>query len=307
MLYQSLPATWEEAKPLLERILQENASTVGKVAGYRRRRPDPPRDLQVTVGTLDVTISWTAPVNPVDVAGWRVYKDTESNLIDKIADPSTTQVKIKLSISSPTAFYISSVNSIGQESIKIQAIGTPAQPNLGSLSGTVSLDTQVSDGVTYNRVTATPATGLNTGTAVDGSGNLKLKNINDASGTTSGPSTNGTGYVVVPEMTLTFTTKGNKVLLVFTCALGLFSSVDATPSGNLAFFRDGVQISADYLIESTQTANGSIAYTTLAGLSLIDSPTAASHTYTVQWKTTSANDNLKALGTGRRFQAIELG
>lgn len=157
----------------------------------------------------------------------------------------------------------------------------------------------------------TPATGLGAaGVAfADLSANLILKNKNDAAGTTSSPSSNGTGYSVMPEMTLTFTTKGNKVLLVFSAALGLGSSANVAVNGDIAFFRDGVQISPDYLIQSSQTANGSVATVGLGGcLSFIDAPTAASHTYDVRWKVpNSSSDAIHSFGTGRRFQAVELG
>ncbi len=150
-MYSALPDNWEEARPLLERILQENAGTTLRVSGTTRRRPHPPQGIGGTVGLQEVTLTWTMPSNSSDIAGWRVYKDDETKLIQSIKDPNTLTAIIKLSVTTPVGFWVSSVNAAGRESVKIQAIATPQGINLGSLSGTVNLDTQVSDGSTYGR------------------------------------------------------------------------------------------------------------------------------------------------------------
>lgn len=160
----------------------------------------------------------------------------------------------------------------------------------------------VKDTSTFAKVTTTPATGLNTGTAVDASGNLLLKNIFGGSGTTSSPATTSLSYVNIPEMTKTSTTKGNSVLVVFSGAV--------TPNngcqGSVAIFRDGSQISPDFTIEQLN-AGATVALAFASSLCFIDTPSAASHTYEVKWKVSGAGQSLTALGTGRTLQVVELG
>jgi len=137
--------------------------------------------------------------------------------------------------------------------------------------------------------------------AVDANGNLLLKNISNGIGTTSGPTTSSTTYAVVPEMTQTITTKGNKVLLTFSTSLTLAEINDV---GIFGFFRDGVQISQDYVI-GTAAVGGS--HAEIVALTYIDSPSAASHTFDVRWKVSNASELLTASGTARTFQVVELG
>jgi hypothetical protein len=59
------------------------------------------------------------------ITAWKIYKDNESNLLQTINDPNATQATIKLSLTAATGFYVSAVNALGQESIKMQVIGTP--------------------------------------------------------------------------------------------------------------------------------------------------------------------------------------
>jgi len=51
--------------------------------------------------------------------------------------------------------------------------------------------------------------------AVDTSGNLILKNKVNAAGVTANPTQPNNTYAVIPEMTTTITTHGNKVLIIF--------------------------------------------------------------------------------------------
>lgn len=120
-MYQDLPNSLGAAKPVLQRVLQENAGTVLQVAGSRKR-PDPPRSLVAQPGSLEVLLTWNAPYRSGDISGWRIYKDSESNLIDSIPDPNVRQARIKVPANTATAFYISSINASGRESIKVQII-----------------------------------------------------------------------------------------------------------------------------------------------------------------------------------------
>jgi len=140
--------------------------------------------------------------------------------------------------------------------------------------------------------------------AVDSSGNLLLKNVNDAVGTTSGPTTTSTTYAVIPEMTQTITFKGNKVLLVFTASMW---SIDS-PVNNVAIFKDGTQLSTDYEFDPGTAGSSALAnHKLIVGITFIDSPSAASHTYDVRWKVGTSGKFFEAVGTARRFQIVELG
>lgn len=148
--------------------------------------------------------------------------------------------------------------------------------------------------------------GTQKGAAVDSSGNLKLKNIVNAVGSTSGPTTTSTTFVTIPEMTATITTKGNKVLITFS---GTFLFSGTLTSGLItafaAIFKDGVQVSgwSAHAVFPT-TALGSF---TLA-LSFVDSPTATSHTYDVRWSMGSGSSlTLTGVSTNRQLQVVELG
>lgn len=161
---------------------------------------------------------------------------------------------------------------------------------------------------------ASPVSGFITaggGKVSDTSGNLQLKNIGDAVGTTVGPSTTSTTYAVLAEMTQTLTFAGNKVLLIFTTSLNLQSNTtDTNPA--IAIFKDGVQLSQDYLMSGGHTgASTSVAFWEFPfAVSFIDHPSAGSHTYDIRWKLNSSpspSGTLFQLGTNRRFQITELG
>lgn len=138
----------------------------------------------------------------------------------------------------------------------------------------------------------------------DTSGNLKLKNVSQPTPTTSGPATTSTTYAVIAEMTQTITTKGNKVLLVFSASVVVANSGHGNCTAALAFFRDGTQVGPTFIV--TVIDVGLPEQTPC--FDYIDSPSAASHTYTVQWKVES--NTTAGIGndtTARSFQAVELG
>lgn len=122
-MYSSLPGSYSAAKPILERILQENAGAVIQVIGGRKR-PDPPRSLIAQAGSLEALITWNSPQKDSDIVGWRVYKDNESNLLQAITDAVTRKIVVKLPSNTPTGIYVSSVNARGKESIKVFCLAT---------------------------------------------------------------------------------------------------------------------------------------------------------------------------------------
>lgn len=129
----------------------------------------------------------------------------------------------------------------------------------------------------------------------DMSGNLKLKNINSVVGSTSSPTTSSTTFATVPEMTVSITTKGNKVLLLFSATITCNNSQFA----DFQFFRDGVGI-GEFIETSVNTNELSLS------MQYSDSPSAASHTFDVRWSV-QGGALLKALGVLRQFQVVELG
>src|SRR5579883_1187670 len=108
-IYQALPSTYEAAQPLLQRALQETAASVLPLVSSRRR-PDPPRNLISQPGSLEALITWNAPIKFNEVAGWRIYRDNEGNLVDTILDPNSRQYRPKLPANTATAFYVSAIN-----------------------------------------------------------------------------------------------------------------------------------------------------------------------------------------------------
>ncbi|MBV9179878.1 MAG: hypothetical protein JO356_01085 [Acidobacteria bacterium] len=102
------------------------------------RKPDPPRDVIATAAPRGVLLNWRPPFYATDLAGYRVYKDSETSLFAEIRDPLATQhfVDCTAGTTPPTTnFFISSVSKIGRESQKVMIqgsataeTGAPAMP-----------------------------------------------------------------------------------------------------------------------------------------------------------------------------------
>ena len=120
-MYQSLPPTYDAALPLLDRTMQETAQVLLQTVGSQAR-PDPPRSLISQPGPLNALITWNAPQNTTNIAGWRIYQNDETNLVLSIMDVNVRQYSPTLAAGVGTAFYVSSVNQLGVESIKVQVI-----------------------------------------------------------------------------------------------------------------------------------------------------------------------------------------
>jgi len=143
---------------------------------------------------------------------------------------------------------------------------------------------------------------------VESTGNLLLKNKVNGAGVTSFPSTTSTTFVVIPEMTTTITTHGNKVLVTFSGTfLGSGTLTSGVFTGFVAIFRDGVQVSA--FTSSGRVPSNFLASFVLA-LTYIDSPSAGSHTYDVRWQTSfggSGSPVLESVAANRQLEVVELG
>ena len=135
--------------------------------------------------------------------------------------------------------------------------------------------------------------------AVDVDGNLLLKNVKKSTATTSSPTTTSTSFVDLAEMTITVTTKGNPVLLVFT---GTFSKANASVGWELRFMRDAAAIGIS-IIESEADQGAFVT----ASFGHLDEPVAGTYTYKIQWRTFSSAMTLKSSALRRELRLLEVG
>lgn len=91
----------------------------GRGAPVFRLRPMAPRGLRTAAGSLEAMIFWNTPADMRGVAGFRIYRDNESNLVYETKDPSTRQATIRLPGASSAMCFVCSVSEIGRESPKI--------------------------------------------------------------------------------------------------------------------------------------------------------------------------------------------
>lgn len=90
------------------------------------KSPLPPRAVQVQSSSRGFLLSWNLPAVFSDIVGWRIYKDTESQLYGELRDRGTRQYPIETSSgASPSKVnvFVSSLNARGVESPKIQIQG----------------------------------------------------------------------------------------------------------------------------------------------------------------------------------------
>jgi hypothetical protein len=91
-------------------------------------RPGMPRDVFIQPAPRGILINWRGPAGfDDDIAGWRIYKDTEANLFAELHDPNTTQHFIDSTAGSTppvTNIFVSSINKLGVESPLVPATGS---------------------------------------------------------------------------------------------------------------------------------------------------------------------------------------
>ena len=85
--------------------------------------PPAPRNVRVNAGTGYITVVWDTPQDLRNVQSWRIYLDTENNLVDTIGDTARTSTQVNLSDHAKHNVYVSSVNPMGKESRKVNAQG----------------------------------------------------------------------------------------------------------------------------------------------------------------------------------------
>jgi hypothetical protein len=111
----------------------ERSAEKQRVASHLRvrgsvRRPDAPRDAAAQPASRGVLLTWKLPQFHDDVAGWRVYMNTESNLVSQIRDKGTRQIFVPLSTSAtptPVNLMVCAFSTLGRESAKIIIQATP--------------------------------------------------------------------------------------------------------------------------------------------------------------------------------------
>lgn len=88
------------------------------------RTPDPPRDVFSQPASRGALLTWKLPESGGEwIRGWRVYKNTESNLHSEIQDRGRRQLYVALSSGETppvTNFFVSSISAAGAESVKVQ-------------------------------------------------------------------------------------------------------------------------------------------------------------------------------------------
>lgn len=184
--------------------------------------------------------------------------------------------------------------------------------------GAITVQDNTGGGKTYYYFVTSVDTASNESTAVGAqSGAIVSQNANpttaSAVGSTSNPSTVSASYVVIPEMTVTATFKGNKVIIVFTGSFGITTvSTTLVTTGEFAIFKDGAQLtpSPGYFITNGANVSTSVPSTGLdipVSISFLDQPSAASHTYDVRWAIFNGPGTLNGIGTARTLQVVELG
>lgn len=89
-------------------------------------KPQSPRDVFVQPASRSVLLTWKLPEDHDNVAGYRIYKNTESNLVAEIRDKGTRQALIPLDSGAspqPANFFVCSISTLGRESSKVMVQG----------------------------------------------------------------------------------------------------------------------------------------------------------------------------------------
>ena len=123
-----------------------------------------------------------------------------------------------------------------------------------------------------------------------------------AVGSTNNPLSGVTTYGDLPEMSVTLTTFGGKVLVIFT---GNIIQAAVEEGVNFILLRDGVAVGPAARISTDPNPNtGATHYGPQPQLVFVDQPAAGSHTYKIQWTADLAAVTMT--GTSRTIQVVEL-
>lgn len=91
------------------------------------RPPGLPRDVFCQAASRGFLVTWKLPEAPSgDIQRWRIYKNDENTLYAEVNDRGTRQCFVESTAGSTppvTNVFVTSVNSLGVESAKVQAQG----------------------------------------------------------------------------------------------------------------------------------------------------------------------------------------
>jgi len=139
-------------------LLDQAAATEWFRVNGDNRMPNPPRNLQAQSGSRKVLVTWDAPDNKTGIIGYRIYKDTEGQLLDTINDANVRQYSIPASSGAtpPVINVFVSSFSKQRESQRVQAQGSasveagapvdPPPPTNSAATGTTGRDFGIDGG-----------------------------------------------------------------------------------------------------------------------------------------------------------------
>ena len=110
--------------PQVASMLPPPATYSDDYATAYRGRPMIPRQVRATAGSLETLITWNGPEDMRGVAGFRIYKDNENNLVEEVRDPARRQTKVKLPGNGAAMIYVSAFSTLNRESPKVVVRGT---------------------------------------------------------------------------------------------------------------------------------------------------------------------------------------
>jgi hypothetical protein len=118
------PLVWPPSKANID--TQKLWNVALKSQGDNRLPPSPTK-VQAFPGTNIVSLAWE--INSVDqprIAGFRIFQDTESKLVQSINDPTARSAVLPIADGKKHSFFVASVSAIGKQSLPVQCISQNA-------------------------------------------------------------------------------------------------------------------------------------------------------------------------------------
>jgi len=89
-----------------------------------RGRPQAPRALRATAGTMEATVVWSLPGDSRGILKFRIFQGNEDNLIGQTEDRTVRQFKVKLPANAKDMVYVSAISRLSKESVKVPVLVT---------------------------------------------------------------------------------------------------------------------------------------------------------------------------------------
>lgn len=127
-----------------------------------------------------------------------------------------------------------------------------------------------------------------------------------AAGSTSNPTTTSASFVLIPEMTVTASTRGTRpVIVLFAGSFQIQSDLVNGDMIEIALFVDGVQVAGP--VTSLGSAGGLAPTRTIPATAIARvTPSPGSHTYEARWRRPSGGGTCRCYGTDRKLAIQEL-